>query len=75
MRNDVRTDPIQARLITAVYVDGVKIPKSVMFDDEAGIVLSYAVNEQGRIIADTDGEPTLIEHHGAVTFDMKAQPE
>lgn len=64
-----------ARRITAVYVDGVKIPKSVMFDDEAGIVLSWAVNAQGYVVLNEQRETVLIEHRGVVTFDLKAENE
>ena len=77
MKSDMRIpeDLAWGKRVTAVYLNGVKVPRSVMFDDEAGVVLSWKVNEQGHVVAGADGKPTLIEHHGIVTFDLKADGE
>lgn len=52
-------------------LDGVEVPKAMMVDDEEGLIVACALNEEGHITSDDNGEIATKELRGNVTIEIR----
>lgn len=73
MKSDIRNpaDAVKAKNAT-VFLDGVRVEKCVMADEENGVVEIYETNEHGRVFLHPgEKEPRSFMRYGVVRIEFK----